>query len=478
MGGFALPRRLSLKELSRSTTFYAFIGFFCFYLYTRIDSLTSNGVSNHLIEYTPAPYDVFSFGMLCSLFVIAISVRARAVCCEFVPLAVAATLLAISPLYAVVGMPHAVALALAFLGGAGKGIVVLHLGRMLSMLDISASILIVSSAVAIVRCGGFFLPSQPVIFPVVALLSAPLCAIGVFRAYSLLVESKEGFSSCGQLFRGNLNRSPVGLGLALLLVLIASVASVVCPTFAQEALKNSGVSAPEDLVALCGVIACAAVWMPLVAPPRNSRRLVAFCKVMPIALGCCVLLSVCPYEVAFLPYIGVAAGDAMFLILFWIIAPFTWGVCKGRMANGGLFSALAFAECLGISAGFMLFSRETSTLAMAEAGAYAIALLPIALILFVLPEYIEFGKNEAGDTEKGGLTRGESDALRKAAMEAGLSPREFEVLLLLARGRDSKTIQKKLGIAPSTASTHIQRIYKKMGLHSKQDIIDLIDCGD
>ena len=56
----------------------------------------------------------FSFGMLCSLFVIAISVRARAVCCEFVPLAVAATLLAISPLYAVVGMPHAVALALAF----------------------------------------------------------------------------------------------------------------------------------------------------------------------------------------------------------------------------------------------------------------------------------------------------------------------------------------------------------------------------
>ena len=59
MDRFALPRRLSLQELSRSTTFYAFIGFFCFYLYTRIDSLTSNGVSNHLIEYTPAPYDVF-----------------------------------------------------------------------------------------------------------------------------------------------------------------------------------------------------------------------------------------------------------------------------------------------------------------------------------------------------------------------------------------------------------------------------------
>lgn len=167
MGRFVLPRRLSLQKLSRSTTFYAFIGFFCFYLYTRVDTLTSNGVSSHLIEYTPAPYDVFSFGMLCSLFVIAISVRARAVCCEFVSLAVAATLLAISPLYAVVGMPHEVVLALAFLGGAGKGIVVLHLGRMLSMLDISASILIVSSAVAILKCGSFFLPPQPAIFPAV-----------------------------------------------------------------------------------------------------------------------------------------------------------------------------------------------------------------------------------------------------------------------------------------------------------------------
>lgn len=470
-----LPRRLSFQKLLCSSTFYAFVGFFCFYLYTRIDSLTSNGASNHLIEYMPAPYDVFSAGMLCSLFAIAASTRVRRACCDFVSLAVAATLLAISPLYAVVGMPHAVALALAFLGGVGKGVVVLHLGRMLSMLDVSTSTLIVSSVIVVVKCGGFFLPSEPALFPAVALLSAPLCALGISRACSLLAEREKTALFPALLFREHPNLSAAGLGLISLLILVAGVANVACPAFAREALKNSGVSSPGDLSVLCGIIACVAVWAFFAVPPRNSRRLIAFCKVMPVVLGCCVFLSVCPYEAAFLPYTCVAAGDAIFIILFWIIAPFTWNAHEGRMADGGLFSALAFAECLGISIGFVLFSRNASASTALEVGVYAIVLILFALVLFVLPEYIEFSKSEVDNTVKSGLTREESSALKAVAMEAGLSPREFEVFLLLARGRDSKTIQKKLGMAPSTVSTHIQRIYKKMGLHSKQDIIDLID---
>lgn len=57
----------------------------------------------------------------------------------------------------------------------------------------------------------------------------------------------------------------------------------------------------------------------------------------------------------------------------------------------------------------------------------------------------------------------------------GLSPREKEVFLLLARGRNAKYIQEELCIGTSTVKTHIYRIYRKMGISSQQLLIDSVD---
>jgi HD-GYP domain-containing protein (c-di-GMP phosphodiesterase class II) len=50
---------------------------------------------------------------------------------------------------------------------------------------------------------------------------------------------------------------------------------------------------------------------------------------------------------------------------------------------------------------------------------------------------------------------------------AGLTPREIEVLILLARGAATKQIARALGITPKTAGTHIERIYSKTGAVSR-----------
>ena len=50
---------------------------------------------------------------------------------------------------------------------------------------------------------------------------------------------------------------------------------------------------------------------------------------------------------------------------------------------------------------------------------------------------------------------------------AGLTPREVEVLILLARGAATKQIARSLGITPKTAGTHIERIYAKTGASSR-----------
>ncbi|MGN0038273.1 MAG: response regulator transcription factor [Coriobacteriales bacterium] len=56
-----------------------------------------------------------------------------------------------------------------------------------------------------------------------------------------------------------------------------------------------------------------------------------------------------------------------------------------------------------------------------------------------------------------------------------LSRRETEILRYLARGRNAAFIQQKLVISPHTVKSHMYNIYCKLGVHSQQKIIDMIE---
>lgn len=57
----------------------------------------------------------------------------------------------------------------------------------------------------------------------------------------------------------------------------------------------------------------------------------------------------------------------------------------------------------------------------------------------------------------------------------GLSPRERDVFDLLVRGRSIDYIAQNLTISFNTAKSHIRHIYVKADVHSRQELIDLID---
>ncbi len=59
------------------------------------------------------------------------------------------------------------------------------------------------------------------------------------------------------------------------------------------------------------------------------------------------------------------------------------------------------------------------------------------------------------------------------AQKAGLTPREAEVFALLAQGRSIPYIRDELIISRETAATHAKHIYAKLGVHSRQELIDL-----
>lgn len=66
-------------------------------------------------------------------------------------------------------------------------------------------------------------------------------------------------------------------------------------------------------------------------------------------------------------------------------------------------------------------------------------------------------------------------AFRQPAASAGpevaLSPREAEVLRLLARGHRSKEIADELGVASGTVNTHVRHIYEKLHVRSRAEAV-------
>lgn len=59
--------------------------------------------------------------------------------------------------------------------------------------------------------------------------------------------------------------------------------------------------------------------------------------------------------------------------------------------------------------------------------------------------------------------------------EYELSARELDVFALLARGYTAARIQKELYIAAGTVNYHTRNIYAKLGVHSKQEVISLVE---
>ena len=57
----------------------------------------------------------------------------------------------------------------------------------------------------------------------------------------------------------------------------------------------------------------------------------------------------------------------------------------------------------------------------------------------------------------------------------GLTARELDVLLLLAAGRSQPYICDYLVLSKSTVSTHVSHIYQKCSVHSRQELLDLVN---
>ena len=67
---------------------------------------------------------------------------------------------------------------------------------------------------------------------------------------------------------------------------------------------------------------------------------------------------------------------------------------------------------------------------------------------------------------------------QRVSQDYGLSSREAEVMELIARGYTGPAIAEMLFISENTMRTHNKRIYAKLEIHKKQELLELIESYD
>jgi DNA-binding CsgD family transcriptional regulator len=99
-------------------------------------------------------------------------------------------------------------------------------------------------------------------------------------------------------------------------------------------------------------------------------------------------------------------------------------------------------------------------------------------------DHVTGGQEEPGpDSETGRQTDQQSDRYRRPWLKAcehigksaNLTAREQEVFEMIAFNRSPERIAQRLFVSLNTVRTHIHNIYSKLGVHSKQELMDLIE---
>ena len=87
-----------------------------------------------------------------------------------------------------------------------------------------------------------------------------------------------------------------------------------------------------------------------------------------------------------------------------------------------------------------------------------------------LLERVKRSLRRAAPTRKNGNGKGNGNGNRRRE-DTGLSPREREILELLAEGRTQGQIATELVISPKTVGTHIQHILGKLGVNTRAQAV-------
>lgn len=164
-----------------------------------------------------------------------------------------------------------------------------------------------------------------------------------------------------------------------------------------------------------------------------------------------------------------------------------WCMIANAVHDTKLPAALLFSCSLVCTngaqlAGTLVGLANADTLGQGGVALTAIALVAVYLIAMV-SMFLFKDKSLRGIDEPAAVEPPSSgqrgDALQERcatlAQSHGFTPRESEILVHLGQGRTARAISEKLVVSENTVKYHIKSIYQKLDVHSRDEVVDLIE---
>lgn len=180
---------------------------------------------------------------------------------------------------------------------------------------------------------------------------------------------------------------------------------------------------------------------------------------------------------AAVPWLLLGAGIAQTLVvmLLWAmladVAHHSTASPLVIFSSGWLAYSLPLA--LGETAGMLLGRLESPTVAVAVLAYLVTVTVVLALNDTAFSQRRIFADLDAVAPLPAAFESLDAGCERLGA-ERGLTAREVEVLQLLVKGRSKSYIAETLFVSENTVRSHSKHIYQKLGVHSKQEVLDLL----
>lgn len=177
------------------------------------------------------------------------------------------------------------------------------------------------------------------------------------------------------------------------------------------------------------------------------------------------------------------SGNSLFNMVMWIVVASVAGRnLAGALAVGGWgngVGALGTIVGAAIGVGSNHLVDQSSEALMALSGVLLVLFVGYALVGLKDFSFRTVAEGVVPVEEPTVVAESPEDLFQarceRIAEEYRLTPREIEVFAMLARGRNREYIQEKLVVSRNTVKAHVRHVYEKLGIHSHQELIDLVE---
>lgn len=174
-------------------------------------------------------------------------------------------------------------------------------------------------------------------------------------------------------------------------------------------------------------------------------------------------------------------GEIVFVAGYYYLVAISWMLCAhlariGKERNEAAYAWSSLSLIAGQLIGFAT-SALTASMQMSRSNLCFVALfaLMFASLLIATNDSLwsDWGSVRPDDIDRASIFK---RACKSIEGTYALTPRESEIFALLARGRNMNHIAESLVISKDTVKTHCRSIYRKLQVHSQQEVIDLVEA--